>query len=683
VNRQFGAIRPRNVGGPKGVIPENFNKYFTFDRYYNLRWDLTRSLNLDFTAVNRARVDEDSGRLNNISRRKMWGLFWRGGRNISYDQTANLTYTIPTMKVPALDWTTVRVGYVARFNWLSASTDPFAKSLGNFIGNAMEKNLTGEMDLTRLYSKSRYLRALDWDAVQAPAQKPANRRGGDTTNGKKPVRLKRDPNDLPQLPVAVKVIGRIITSVKRVSIQYSETGTTSLVGYTDSTKLLGMNPSSNAPGWGFVFGKQPDTAFVNNLAQRGLITSNPLLNNMNRQDFNQRLSITAQLIPVRDLVIDLNIDKTFGKNYSELYKDTVGNGVNFARLSPYVAGSFSVTYISFQTMFGKFKPNEVTQTFQRFQENRIILSQRNAERNKYWQDLPANQKFLSDGFYTGYGRYAQDVLIPAFLAAYTNKDPKSIPLIAEENGNIRSNPFKGILPKPNWRLTYTGLTRIPGMEKIFTSVTITHGYTSTLGMNSFNNNLLFQDPLSYNAPGFIDTATGNFYPYFLVPNISISESFAPLIDVDMQFTNQLTARFEYKKSRQLSLSLIDFQLSESRSNEVTVGMGFRKRGLNMPFKLRLPGMKAASKQLSNDLNFKLDISLRDDATANSRLDQETALPTAGQKVITISPSIDYVLNNRINLRLFFDQRRTEPKISTSAPITTTRGGLTIRVSLAQ
>lgn len=683
VNRQFGAIRPRNVGGPKGVIPENFNKYFTFDRYYNLRWDLTRSLNLDFTAVNRARIDEDSGRLNSISRRKMWGLFWRGGRNISYDQTANLTYTIPTMKVPALDWTTVRVGYVARFNWLSASTDPFAKSLGNFIGNAMEKNLTGEMDLTRLYSKSRYLRALDWDAVQAPAQKPTNRRGGDTTNGKKPVRLKRDPNDLPQLPVAVKVIGRIITSVKRVSVQYSETGTTSLVGYTDSTKLLGMNPSSNAPGWGFVFGKQPDTAFVNNLAQRGLITSNPLLNNMNRQDFNQRLSITAQLIPVRDLVIDLNVDKTFGKNYSELYKDTVGNGVNFARLSPYVAGSFSVTYISFQTMFGKFKPNEVTQTFQRFQENRIILSQRNAEKNKYWQDLPANQKFLSDGFYTGYGRYAQDVLIPAFIAAYTNKDPKSIPLIAEENGNVRSNPFKGILPKPNWRLSYTGLTRIPGMEKIFTSVTINHGYTSTLGMNSFNNNLLFQDPLSYNAPGFIDTATGNFYPYFLVPNISISESFSPLIEVDMQFTNQLTARFEYKKSRQLSLSLIDFQLSESRSNEVTVGMGFRKRGLNMPFKLRLPGMKTSSKQLSNDLNFKLDLSLRDDATANSRLDQETALPTAGQKVITISPSIDYVLNNRINLRLFFDQRRTEPKISTSAPITTTRGGLTIRVSLAQ
>jgi cell surface protein SprA len=99
--------------------------------------------------------------------------------------------------------------------------------------------------------------------------------------------------------------------------------------------------------------------------------------------------------------------------------------------------------------------------------------------------------------------------------------------------------------------------------------------------------------------------------------------------------------------------------------------------------VKLPGSKQASKELSNELNMRLDLGLRDDATANSRLDQEAALPTAGQKVITISPSIDYVLNNRVNLRLFFDQRRTIPKISTSAPITTTRAGLQIRISLAQ
>lgn len=681
VNRQFGAVRPKNVGGPKSVLPETYDKYFTFDRYYNLRWDLTKALNVDFTAVNRARVDEDSGRLDRIERRRMWSLFWRGGRNITYDQSVNFTYTLPTSKLPLTDWTTVRVGYLARYNWLAASLDTFAKSLGNFIGNSAEKNVTGEFDLTRLYSKSRFLRALDWD--NAPAQQQQLRAPKDSSNrrGNQP-NARRSDNEPLQLHPAIKVVGRILTSLKRVSIQYTDAGTTSLVGYTDSTQWLGMNMHSRAPGFGFVLGKQPDTSMINEFGRKGLITHNPLLNNLNRQDYNQRITITAQLIPVRDLVIDLNIEKTFGKTYSELYKDTLGTG-NFARLSPYVTGTFNVTYISFQTLFEKFKPNEVTETFRRFEANRIILSERNAKANPYWNQLAPGQQHLSDGYYTGYSRYAQDVLIPSFIAAYTNKDPNSVGLIKQENGNIKSNPFRSIMPKPNWRITYNGLTRIEGMEKTFTNFSISHAYSSNISMNSFNNNLLFQDPLSYNMPGFIDTATGNFYPYFLVPNISISEQFSPLLSIDMQFTNQLSIRAEYKKSRTLSLSLVDYQLSEARSEGFTIGVGYRKRGLKLPFKFKLPGMKQSADQLSNDLNFKIDLGLQDDATANSRLDQEAALPTNGQKVITINPSIDYVLNNRINLRLYFDQRRTEPKISTSAPITTTRAGLQIRVSLAQ
>ena len=313
----------------------------------------------------------------------------------------------------------------------------------------------------------------------------------------------------------------------------------------------------------------------------------------------------------------------------------------------------------------------------KFEANRLVLSKRLAKLNPY----AAGNAIDPDGYVEGYGRYAQDVLIPAFLAAYTNKDPESVPLIKQNNPNIRSNPFSGILPKPNWRITYNGLTRIPGMEKIFTNFTITHGYNSTLSMNSFNSALLFRDPFGASYPYFRDSISGNYVPYFLVPNITISEAFAPMIDLDMQFTNELSTRFEYKKSRQLSLSLIDYQLSETRSTEFTVGAGLRKRGFKLPFKL--PFTKEGAPAVSNDVNFRLDLSFRDDATANSRLDQDAALPTSGQRVITISPAIDYVLNNRINLKFYFDQRRVEPKISTSPPITTTRAGVQIRISLAQ
>jgi cell surface protein SprA len=59
------------------------------------------------------------------------------------------------------------------------------------------------------------------------------------------------------------------------------------------------------------------------------------------------------------------------------------------------------------------------------------------------------------------------------------------------------------------------------------------------------------------------------------------------------------------------------------------------------------------------------------------------LPTNGQKVVTINPSIDYVISNRVNIKLYFEQRRVIPKISTSPPITNTRAGIQLRISLAQ
>jgi cell surface protein SprA len=662
VNRQFGAYRPRNVGGPKFGLPETYDKYFTFDRLYNLRWDLTRSLNVDFTATNKSWVDEDSGRLDDTQKKKMWTNFWKGGRTISYQQAANFSYVLPTTKLPALDWTSVRVNYVANYNWLAASL--IARSLGNSLANEQQKNATAEFDFARLYSKWRFLRALD----EAPAAQTGVAPIKDTTSGKK---KKRDKNEPLQLSGGVKAIGRVLTALKRVSINYTENATATIYGYTDSTRIMGMDFKSNAPGFGFIFGRQPDTSFINSLAQKGLITHDSDFNYQNRQDYNQKLTINAQLMPIRDLTIDLTLDKSFGKTYSELYKDTAGGGSSFARLSPYADGTFSVSYIAVKTLFRKIKPNEVSETFLKFQDYRKIIAQRLSAKNQYSGGVQT-----ADGYYVGYGPYSQDVLLPAFIAAYTGKDPNSVSLVKNSNPAIRSNPFSGILPRPNWRITYNGLSRIPGMDKIFSSFTITHGYTSSLSMNQFESALLFEDPLHLGYPNFIDTLTGNYIPYFLVPNITISEQFAPLVDLDMQFTNQLNARFEFKKSRTLSLSLIDFQLSESRSTEFTIGGGIRTKGT-------FSFIKWKGKALQNDANFRLDLGFRDDITSNSRLDQLQALPTAGQRVITINPSVDYVISNRVNLKFYFEQRRVEPKISTAPPITNTRAGVEIRLALTQ
>jgi cell surface protein SprA len=665
VNRQFGAYRPRNVGGAKLGLPETYDKYFTFDRIYNLRWDLTRSLNLDFTATNKSWIDEDTGRLDKADKKRVWDNFMKGGRTVLYTQTANASYVLPTAKVPFLEWTSVRVNYVATYNWLAASL--IARNLGNTLANEQQKNATAEFDFTRLYNKSRLLRAIEESAPAAAANAGAAPK--DTASKKK----KRDKSEPIVLGAGWKAFGRVLTSLKRISVNYTENATATIYGYTDSTHILGMDFKSNAPGFGFIFGRQPDTTFINKLARKGIITGDPNFNFQNRQDYNQKITINAQLAPVRDLTIDLTVDKTFGKTYTELFKDTTPNGYSgqFARLNPYSEGNFSVSYISFQTLFEKIKPNEVSQTFLKFQDYRRIISERLGKANAY-----GSGQQTSDGYYAGYGRYSQEVLVPAFLAAYTDKDPMKVALMKNANPKINSNPFSGILPRPNWRITYNGLSRIPGLEKIFTSFTVTHGYTSTLSMNRFESALLFQDPFRINYPEFIDTLTGNFIPYFLLPNITINEQFAPMIDLDMQFTNQLNARFEFKKSRTLSLSLVDFQLSEARSTEFTIGAGFRQRGA-------FSFIKWKGKAVTNDVAFRLDLGLRDDATANSRLDQLQALPTAGQKVVTINPSIDYVVSNRVNLKFYFEQRRVEPKISTAPPITNTRAGVEIRLALTQ
>jgi len=238
------------------------------------------------------------------------------------------------------------------------------------------------------------------------------------------------------------------------------------------------------------------------------------------------------------------------------------------------------------------------------------------------------------------------------------------------------------MPKPNWRISYNGLSRIPGFEKIFTNFSITHAYTASLSMNSFTSALLYQDVSRFGYPSFMDTTSNsnNFIPYYLVPNVTIQEQFSPLIGFDVSFVNQLNAKFEYIKQRQLSLSLIDFQLSEVRSTEYTIGAGFRKRGLKLPFKV--PFSKKDNKELENEINFRFDLKVRDNVTSNSRLDQQSAFATNGSKEITFSPTIDYYLNNRINLKLYFDQRRVNPYISSAAPSVNTRAGMQIRVSLA-
>ncbi len=675
VFRQFAVLKPRSIGGnDKFVTPETFDKYFTFNRNYILRWELTHSLTLDYSALNNAVIDEPDGRLDTRAKRDTVRYnFFSGGRNTVFNQVINLSYNVPLSKLPLTDWINMHLDYTANYNWIGASR--LAVNLGNFLENGQQENATVQFDFLRLYSKSKWLRALD-----QPLQ--PKKQAADSTSGNKPKAAPSKPGaqELPQITGPLRILGKLLTSVKSVNASVSQISNTRLPGYTDSTKILGENFKSMAPGFDFILGKQPDSNWLNDAARRGLITRDSNFNDLFVQSFDQKITVSAQLEPIQDLSINLGLDKTFSKNYSETFKDTTGTGNNFSHLSPYVNGGFSVSYIALNTLFGKYDPNRISETFLKFQDYRQILSKRLGELNTYNKNQ--GNPVGADGYALGYGRYSVDVLVPAFIAAYTGQDPTKVSLIKQQNKNIKSNPFSGILPKPNWSISYNGLSRVPGLDKIFSNFSLTHAYTAHVGMNNFTSALYYRDVSHYGYPSFIDTTGGgnNYIPFFLVPNITIQEQFAPLFGIDMTFTNQLNLKFNYMKQRQLSLSLIDYQLSEVRTSEITFGGGFRKRGLKLPFKV--PFSKKDTKTLDNEINFNIAIGIRNNVSSNSILDQNSAFATNGSKEITISPTLDYYISNRINVKLYFDQRRVNPYVSSSAPTIDTRAGVQVRISLA-
>lgn len=672
VSRQFGATRMRNIGGDGFKLQETYDKYFTFDRYYGLKWNLTHNISVDFNAINNARIDEPSGRIDTKEKKdSVSSNFWKFGRTTNYYHSATVSFNVPLNKIPALDWTSVTLTYGTDYRWIGASI--LAKYLGNAIENTQMRTAGIELKFSDLYNKSKYLRRINQPVMKVSASKPPSNVPNANAAPKR-----GDAAADNDIPLGMKILLRPLMSLKRIGINYTENSGTRLPGYLDSTKIIGMNWAHMTPGAKFIFGYQPDQRWLQNFAKKGLLTQDTTFNIQMQQQFTQRIDAQALLEPANDLRIELNLVKSFSKTYTSLFKDSTGRG-DYGALNPYSSGGFEITFIAVRTLFGKIDTESgVSSTFRRFENYRKVVSERLGNKNPYNAGTPVNDPKDPEYRY-GYGRYSQDVLIPAFLAAYTKKSPDKIGLIENYSANTRSNPFKKIFPRPNWRITYNGLSRIAPLNTIFTNFTITHAYTGNLSMNSYNTAPYFYDPLVVGYPSFRDSVSGAYVPYFLVPNLTITENFAPLGEIDMTFTNSLSLKVGYKKSRTLSLSLIDYQVSEMRSDEIVLGGGYRVRGFPMPFRIGKDG----GRRLENDLNFRLDLSYRDDKTANNRLDADLVIPTAGQKVIGISPTIDYVVNNRINLKFFYDRRQTIPVISTSYPTTTTRGGITFRFMLAQ
>lgn len=734
LHKIFNETQVRNITNDPIAIEPTYFKNFLWSRIYTTRWELTRALSFDYTATNNSRIDEPYGPVDTQAEKDtLWNNFSRLGRNTFYTQQFNASYTLPLQKIPALDWTNVRLQYGNTYSWTAASR--LAYNQGNTIGNTQTSQANGELNFDRLYNKQRWLRSVNLpkpknnntgkDTTAKKAIKDLRSGAGSDIKAKKPdaksdkfdidkaieelagkmtneqldstrkvfearevARLKAEKakakqkkkderkkkrNTNPEVNDLERFGGRLLTMVKRTTVNVTENSGTTLPGYMDSTRFMGMNDRTMAPGFNFVYGYQPDRPWLDRKAREGKLSTDSLFNAQFQQQYSQTLNLVTTLEPIKDLRIDMTLTQTFSKTLSELFKDTTfGATGDFTHNNIYETGSFTVSYIGLSTLFQTGGVN--SGAFNQLMNNRTVISNRLGSANPYVNGAPDPN---NNNYTKGYTEYSQDVLIPSFIAAYTGKKTSDVGLINYDNRNIRNNPFKAYKPMPNWRARYNGLTKIPAINNIASNFVINHAYTGTLSMNSFVSALYYQDIYNLGFPSFIDSNSGNFVPFFQVPNITITEQLNPLIGFDAAFKNNMQTTFEYRKSRTVSLSLIDYQVSETNSTEYVAGFGYRLRGLILPFEV------FGVKELKNDLNIKVDVSVRDDKTSNNYLAQNLSVVTRGQKVITISPSVNYIVSDKLTLRFFFDRRRSIPYITSSFPITTTRAGVTFRFIFAQ
>lgn len=602
------------------AIPTTFNKNFLINRVYGIGWNLTKSLQMDFDATNLGVVDEPTGRINGLKQDTLWNNLKKLGRTTNYNHTINFNYTTPINKIPGLDWTNMTVRYSTQFNWNSQalfSLNNLAFDVGNTIQNSRTIQLNPVLNLVGLYNK-------------IPALRKANEAGKDGFGN---------------------IFLHVLTGLKNVSGTYTRTEGTFLPGYLPKTTFLGEDLNYNAPGFGFLLGSQSDIR--SRAIANGWITTDTLQNQLYTKTLNEDLRLRGVVEPFPDLRIELTAFRTQNLNYQTNFKYSQLTG-SIENLSPITTGDYSISYFTLPTAFSKNSGiNNNSTVFQKFLDNRSVISQRIGRQN------PNSTQNVNNGFVDGYSASDQDVLVPAFLAAYSGKDANGI-----STGNFPK------IPIPNWQIAYNGLSKIPFLATFFESFDFRHGYRSAYSVNGFNTLLRYSEA---NGAVNVRDANNNFLPLYQYAQITIFEQFVPLVGFDVRFKNSMTANFEYRKSRALSLSLSNSQLTQQSETAMVFGFGYRTNNFRFPFGL------FQNLQLKNDMNFKLDFALADNKTIIYRPDVEEADISSGAKNITVRPSINYVINQRFNLQLFYDSNITKPYTSQSFNTAFTNFGINLKL----
>lgn len=482
---------------------------------------------------------------------------------------------------------------------------------------------------------------------------------------------------------SLQYVTRFAMMLRNVSVTYRNTYAMSLPGFKPEVgDMLGQKKLDGifSPGLDFAFGLTGND-YIDKAAQYGWLMRNDSVVTPATTNAMEDLQIRATVEPVRDLKIELNASRTMNSARSVQF---MFDGMPETR-----SGNFQMTTISIASAFEKSKAdnNYMSSSFKKFVEN-IDVMQRRVEAKYANAIYPAGSSLAGQKYDPANGsvsKYSSEVMIPAFLAAYTGKDARTSAL------DIFPSMLKML---PNWRVTYSGLSKLDWFKKHFKSFNLTHGYKSIYSVGSYNT---FQSFMSFMGDmGFIeDIQTGNPVPSSMydISTVSINEQFSPLIGVDMTFHNSISTKVEYKSTRVLTLSMAANQVVENLSNDFVVGFGYTITGLKTGKKKAISNNSGKSSSKSstttnanygNDIDLRADFSWRNQIAYCRNIQDLSTQATQGTRAIKMSFSADYELSRMLTLRFYYDFQKNIPLVSsTSYPVTTSDIGISLRFSLTR
>ena len=483
-------------------------------------------------------------------------------------------------------------------------------------------------------------------------------------------------------------IARGLMLVRNVSFSYRNQYSMYLPGFLPNVGDMFGQRSGDimSPGLDFAFGFIDDS-YIDKSAERGWLLMNDSVATPATTSLTEDLQLRMTLEPVKNLKIDLNASRTETKSKSIQYM--------YSGSPTTQSGTLTMTTISLGSAFegtGNANNGYHSATFDKFC-NSLETFRGRVEAQYANAEYPAGSSLAGQKFDPANGsvsKYSADVMIPAFLSAYTSMGGNSLSIFPALSRLL-----------PNWTVKYSGLTQLPWFRDVFKSVNINHAYKSIYAVGSYSSYSTFMEYM--NGLGFVsDVSTGNPVPssMYNISTVSINEAFSPLLGIDMTFNNNLTCKLEYRTTRVLSLSMTSIQINEATSHDWVVGMGYKINNFKLFGGNRRRKVKSSrsndensnnstsnnsrSTGFNTDLNLRLDLSYRKQASICRDIASMTSSASSGNSAFKLSFSADYSLSRLLTMSFYYDCQTNTPLLSSSSyPTTTQDFGLSLKFSLTR